>query len=465
MQGSSAGAIDHLVDLSQEIVATQDAQAERVAEYFAETQHLVPPFDHLRDFWTNFAAGPRLNGSEPRLFAPASEPTRLLDFELNLPFGVPACALTPHAGFVDYFAARGFDLLTYKTVRDRPWNPHPFPQWGFATDAPTPVRASDLLSGELANPIVATLDPATPAGTANTSLVNSFGVPSLPVQQWQADVEASRATLSRRQALIVSVMGSPDAPDTKTDSQLVRQFAQTTGLAVEAGADMVELNLSCPNTGGELICRNAPLSASVVQAAYDAAGGTPVLIKTSYLPAQKLDELITACQRWMRGVVAINTVSASVVSRSGSQFFPKRPKAGVSGPAILELGLETTQRLAEIRRRNRAETDWVIIGVGGVTSPATYQAYRDEGADAVQSCSGAWLNPGLAQAIRESIGNADPAPGAMAELDRERVVVLEERQQEPATEPEKDDHRVLDAIGRFSELLATGGLSTRKRRR
>jgi dihydroorotate dehydrogenase len=352
----------------------------------------APPFDHLHGFWTNFYRGPR-NGHIPAFLEPIRR-SRLLDFELNFPFGVPACALTPHSSYVRYFAQRGFDLITYKTVRDRPWNPHPFPQWASTVDVIHQVSPEHF-----DEPVVATLNPR-PRYGAEASLANSFGVPSLDPQDWQQDIADSKAMLSSGQVLAVSVMGSPEiATD---DNELVRQFTLTADLALQAGADIIEVNLSCPNTGGDLLCLSPEASAQVVQAVAQRLkpSGTPLFIKISYLDPPILKELVEKCSKYIDGVVAINTVSVPVVNRNGTPFFGERWRAGLSGAAIRTLGLDTSRELVDLRDRMRRHSDLVIIGVGGVMIPSDFDAYLDVGVDVVQSCSGAWLNPDLAIQIQ-----------------------------------------------------------------
>jgi dihydroorotate dehydrogenase len=56
------------------------------------------------------------------------------------------------------------------------------------------------------------------------------------------------------------------------------------------------------------------------------------------------------------------------------------------------------QRLAEVRKKINA--DFVIVGCGGVTVPSDYKEYREAGADAVMSATGAMWNPYLAKEIK-----------------------------------------------------------------
>ena len=447
--------LDQIPGLAEELTAAQDKQSEAVARVFVLRGAPVPPFDHLHDFWFNFTHGPRVDGV-PVLEDLPVLPTRLLDFDLNFPFGVPACALTPHAGFIEYFAQRGFDLLTYKTVRDRPWSPHPFPQWAFAPQVLSPLALTQVDGHKAKEPIHASLDPREVEDFSRASLVNSFGVPSLPVDQWKADVASARSLLSSGQVLAVSVMGSPDAPETQNDTDLVRQFVTTAAHAAEAGADIIELNLSCPNTGGELLCFDAALSERVVEAVGRELrnSGKPLFIKISYLESVALRDLVARCQSHIHGIVAINTVPARTVSTEEKSFFPSyrtatgrtvhRPEAGLSGVGIRDLGRKVIRELAEMRSLDQADTDWVIVGVGGVMSPADFKSYRDEGADVVQSCSGAWLNPALAKAVRHEFGSS-----------------LGENESIRVGEPP----RIASLAARVGELIATGGFNNRSRLR
>jgi dihydroorotate dehydrogenase len=360
-------------------------------ELYRGTSRPIPPFDHLTGFWKNFYNGPRNQKSvtSGRLH----NTQKFIDFELGFPFGVPACALTSNSKYIDFFAQRAFDLLTYKTVRDRPWPAHTFPQWAFAVDARDNMTCSDFDRG-----VTASLDP----GVGRQNVVNSFGVPSLKSNEWQVDVWSAKSLLTAGQVLIVSVMGTPE--EAADDAELTRQFAKTAALAVDAGADIVEANLSCPNTGGALICSQPDTSEAITRAvsAQLTSSRTPLFVKISYLDPSVLSEFVRRCGKYVQGIVAINTVSVPVVTTTGEPFFGKnRLHAGLSGPSIRSLALDTCRLVVEFRERYFYSCDWVIVGVGGVTSPRDFDAYVAIGVDAVQSCSGAWLNPDLARDIQE----------------------------------------------------------------
>ena len=77
------------------------------------------------------------------------------------------------------------------------------------------------------------------------SLAVSFGMPSMPPDAWRADVEDTRKLLAAEKLLSVSVVGTVQ-PGWSTDD-LAADYAQCARWAVDAGADAIEMNFSCPN--------------------------------------------------------------------------------------------------------------------------------------------------------------------------------------------------------------------------
>ncbi len=104
----------------------------------------------------------------------------------------------------------------------------------------------------------------------------------------------------------------------------------------------------------------------------------------------------------VQGFSTINTISAKLVDANGNQALPGagRDRSGVCGNAIRGAGLDMVARLAAIREK--LGLDFKINGVGGVVSPADYQAYRNAGADSVMSATGAMWDAELAHKIKAS---------------------------------------------------------------
>src|SRR6478735_7978230 len=94
-----------------------------------------------------------------------------------------------------YYAALGFDILTYKTVRSRERECYPLPNL-------QPVATPPIQNSKHTLP---TID----AMQGNWAI--SFGMPSMPPDIWRADIEATRCRLPKEKILSVSVVASPEA--------------------------------------------------------------------------------------------------------------------------------------------------------------------------------------------------------------------------------------------------------------
>jgi dihydroorotate dehydrogenase (NAD+) catalytic subunit len=99
-------------------------------------------------------------------------------------------------------------------------------------------------------------------------------------------------------------------------------------------------------------------------------------------------------------VSAINTFAAPVHDEYNQQALPGvgRLKAGLSGHAIKDIGLDMTKRLHMLRHQNNLKFE--IIGIGGVLTARDFLDYQDAGADAVLSGTGAMWNPNLAAQVK-----------------------------------------------------------------
>ena len=188
-------------------------------------------YDITASYLENYERGPRLD--DP----PDVPPTPLKKF-LGLPvhsrLGIAAGLLLNSKWLLGY-AAQGFDLLTYKTVRSRARECYPPPNWVFvdADDSDGPVYATDKL----------------PTDPTDISSAVCFGMPSMPPEEWREDVARCKVGLGEGQLLIVSVVASPEPG--WSASQLASDYAQCAAWAVEAGADVIAGSL-IKNPGGGL---------------------------------------------------------------------------------------------------------------------------------------------------------------------------------------------------------------------
>ena len=285
---------------------------------------------------------------------------------VNLPFGIPAGPLL-NSRFTTAAFRMGFDLATYKTVRSRAWGCNPFPN----------VLAVHS---------------------------NSFGVPSQSPDAWQPDMRAAIEAAGPGQVLVPSFQGS--RVEGMSEEEYIADHATTARLVKETGAKLMVMNTSCPNEGhNRLLCHNPLLVGRITEAVKQEIGDIPLMVKLAYIPSDDALELMvrsTVGHGTVQGFSTINTISAKLVDANGNQALPGagRDHSGVCGNAIRGAGLDMVARLAAIREK--LGLDFAINGVGGVVSPADYQAYRDAGADSVMSATGAMWDAELAHKIKAS---------------------------------------------------------------
>lgn len=385
-----------------------------------------PPYNHFEDFYSN-VQGPWDVPLKEHLDTPLH--WEVLGHRVGVPIGVPASALTVSANWIEYFARRGFNILTFKTMRSLEWHALPQPNWIFLEDARSPLSSAIVDAPFIGD------ENAWPDSPMGFSMANSFGVPSFSPDRWQAEVDESLQRLSPAQLLIVSVMGSAEVYQ---DEQLVDDFCLVARLAEEAGAPVIELNLSCPNTiasddaSKSLIAESPETTLRVVAAVREklTKRDTKLVVKLSALADEVLRAVIVRAAPYLDGISGINTVQAQVRRPSGSIAFPSptspgrgRP-AGISGVAIRDLGLRFVEHAhAVIEEEN---LDLAIIGMGGVMSPSDFSAYVDRGAAAVQTATAAFLNPNLGQEVADVVSPSSAGishPLQISEM-HERVLAL-----------------------------------------
>ena len=363
-------------------------------------------FNPARTYADNVAHGPFgvFSRPAPGLKAPQAPPyertaTTLLGEPVATPFGIAAGPL-PTARHCAAAFDHGFDVNVYKTVRSRAVDAHPFPNT-------LAVRVDGNLAARDDVTLVADSDFA-----SATSISNSYGVPSPDPDQWQPDMALAVDAAGEGQLLVASFQGTRAGGD---EDALVEDYAHTAALVAATGARALEMNLSCPNEGtSHLLCFNPELVARIVVAVRERIADQALVMKLAYFRDNALlDALVTKVAPFIDGIAAINTLPARLVDADGQQALPGvgRESAGVCGAGIRWAGLEMATRLARMRDRVADQTGkaLTIIGVGGVLSVADYQAYRQAGADAVMSATGAMRDPGLGAAVQANEA-ATPMP-------------------------------------------------------
>jgi dihydroorotate dehydrogenase (NAD+) catalytic subunit len=358
------------------------------------TEHGVPPISYDITAPFNLLAAP-LGADEALPVVPLiKRPTEIAGFPVDFPLGLPASVLAANSKWIEFYALRGFDILTYKTVRSVYRKEHPWPNWVFLRDPAEMLPPFD--QKQIGFPDF------WPSDLTHVSMGNSFGIPSLAPEAWEEDVRRARAVVREgHQVLIVSVTASKN----DRENAIEEDFVATSVMAKNAGADIVEANYSCPNVPGDPIgevYQKPEFAGRISRAIKKAIGPTPLFIKIGYLALPQLQAFLQHNAEWIDGLVAINTISTNVVDDKGSETFPGRPRAGISGWAIKARAHEVARSLVTLRPEIERSFSkrFALLGVGGVITAQDVDDFLAIGVDAVESCTGAFLNPLLGLDVR-----------------------------------------------------------------
>jgi dihydroorotate dehydrogenase (NAD+) catalytic subunit len=184
-------------------------------------------------------------------------------------------------------------------------------------------------------------------------LINAVGLANPGVDD---EVEILAEARRRLHALGVPLVASVFA-----DS--VAGFARVVQRVCEAGPDLVELNISCPNVHEEFGRPFAldPAAAADVTRAARAVCDRPMFVKLSPNVTDIVAIGCSVANAGADGLTAINTLGPGMVIdvESGWPILANRV-GGVSGPAIRPIAVRIVYDLA-------AALDLPIIGVGGVS--------------------------------------------------------------------------------------------------
>lgn len=301
--------------------------------------------------------------------------------KVNSPLGVPAGPLL-NSRWILHYAALGFDVLTYKTVRSA---------YRACYDLPNllPVRGPEL--HEEGHTLHA-------AAGGSDSWAISFGMPSRDPSEWSEDIGRARNGLRSGQVLVVSVVASPQARWTMED--VARDFALCARRAADSGAHVVEANLSCPN-----VCTQeadlflSPEAAGLVASAVrKAVPELPLALKVGLFPDRGcMARVITAVSPYANAICATNSITAKVAGDNGLLFDGLR--RGIGGAVITARCLEETAMLRQVL--DDCGSAMELISVGGVHSAQDVRDRLRAGATHVQIATAAMLDPMIAVRIRQ----------------------------------------------------------------
>ena len=195
-------------------------------------------------------------------------------------------------------------------------------------------------------------------------LINAMGLPNPGIKEF---INELRQTKDFSVPIVVSVYGFS-----------AEEYALVTKKAVDAGAEAVELNVSCPHvqeTGSE-IGQNPEILAKVVKKVKTSVE-KPVLVKLSPNITNITENAEAAANAGADALTAINTVKAMAIDTETTMPILSNKTGGLSGPAIKPIAVRCVYEIYEC-------TKLPIIGCGGITNWRDAVEFLLAGATAIQ---------------------------------------------------------------------------------
>jgi dihydroorotate dehydrogenase (NAD+) catalytic subunit len=227
---------------------------------------------------------------------------------------------------------------------------------------------------------------------AEAGLLNAMGLPNPGIDDFAEEITYAKTVL--KVPLVVSVFG-----------YTADEYAIAASKAAEAGADAVELNVSCPHvkdTGHE-IGQNPRMLTEVIEKV-KAAVKKPVIVKLSPNVTDIVEIAKAAVKAGADALTAVNTIKAMAINVDAQMPILSNGRGGLSGPAIKPIALRCVYDIFE------ADLKVPIFGCGGVANWRDAVEFFLAGASAVQI--------GTAIAMHELTVFSDVNKGVQAYLRR-----------------------------------------------
>lgn len=234
----------------------------------------------------------------------------------------------------------------------------------------------------------------TPAGT-----VNSVGLQNPGVDHYLVD---ELPKLKKEGATVITNVAGHCDDD----------YAEVVAKLADCPADMLEINVSCPNvTHGGMSVGTDPVALNRLITRLRHITSKPLIVKltpnvTDIVPIAK-----AAVDGGADALSMINTlVGMRIDIRTGEPILANRT-GGVSGPAVLPVGLSFVWRVRQ------ALPDIPIIGIGGIDSGEKALEYLYAGANAVEVGAAALYEPTAPMRVARELDDLlDSRPELAAKL-------------------------------------------------
>jgi dihydroorotate dehydrogenase (NAD+) catalytic subunit len=196
-------------------------------------------------------------------------------------------------------------------------------------------------------------------------LLNAMGLPNPGIAEFAEEIKYAKTVV--KVPLIVSVFG-----------YTAEEYATAASKSAEAGADAVELNVSCPHvkdTGHE-IGQNPRVLTEVVEKV-KVAVKKPVFVKLSPNVTDIVEIAKAAVKAGADALTAVNTVKALAIDVDAQMPILSNMRGGLSGSAIKPIALRCVYDIFEAVKVP-------IVGCGGIANWRDAVEFMLAGASAVQ---------------------------------------------------------------------------------
>ncbi|MCX8177288.1 MAG: dihydroorotate dehydrogenase [Candidatus Bathyarchaeota archaeon] len=196
-------------------------------------------------------------------------------------------------------------------------------------------------------------------------LINAMGLPNPGINEYIKEITYAKSIL--KVPLVVSVYGYS-----------AEEYALVAKKAVAAGADAVELNVSCPHvkyTGSE-IGGNPKLLRDVVYKVKSEVT-KPIIVKLSPNVTDIVELADTAVKAGADALTVINTVRAMAIDVETALPILTNVRGGLSGPSIKPIALRCVYDISECIKIP-------IMGCGGISNWRDAAEFLLAGASALQ---------------------------------------------------------------------------------
>lgn len=175
------------------------------------------------------------------------------------------------------------------------------------------------------------------------------------------------------------------------------EYGQMCEKLSQAGVDLIELNISCPNVkaGGLAYGTRPDLAAEVTRVAKAHAGATPVMVKLSPNVTDVVAIAQAVADAGADALSLINTLLGMRIDVASRRPILRRNTGGLSGPAVLPVAVRIVWEVSRV--------GLPILGMGGVSDGDSAAQLMLAGASAVAVGTACLADPYAPLQVRDGL--------------------------------------------------------------